>query len=315
MRKNAAHLFRFSLLTLLSAGCLLSAETLKGKVIFVADGDTVTIKTASGGKEKIRLQGIDAPERDQSYGQESGKLLEKLVMNKTVTVKSKEHDEYNRLLGTVYQNGKNINLEMVKQGAAWHYKHYAPQYTELATAEEKARKARLGLWQEPNPTAPWNYRRAVKNGYKHAEQPAAAPTPDDGALYGECIRVADGDTLTLRTADGQQEKVQLFGIDAPEMEQDYGDRAKAELETRVLGKQLRVTYPGRDDFGRINGKVYVGEQYINLILVQEGHAWHSDKYGPNEEDLRAAQQEARAAHKGLWADGTPREPWRFRNGY
>lgn len=319
--RNDGTLFRFCLSTLLSAGCLLSAETLKGKVVFVADGDTVTIKTADGSKEKIRLQGIDAPERDQSYGTESGKVLEKMVKGKTVTVKSEERDDYDRVLGTVYLNGKNINLELVKKGAAWHYKHYAPDNDALAKAEAAARKARAGLWKEEDPTAPWDFRHGTKTP---AVSAATEPTPQedtaatdegDGVLRGECIRVADGDTLTIRMADGRQEKVQLFGIDAPETEQEHGPEAKAALESLVLGKQLRVTYPGREDLGRINGKVYVDGQYVNLLLVQQGHAWHSDKYGPNEEDLRAAQKEARAARKGLWAAEFPREPWRFRNGY
>lgn len=300
--------------TLLSAGCLLSAETLKGKVIFVADGDTVTIQTADGNKEKIRLQGIDAPERDQSYGAEAGKVLAKLVKGKTVTVKSEERDDYDRMLGTVYLNGKNINLELVKQGAAWHYRHYAPNDAALAKAELAARKAHAGLWKEAKPTPPWDFRHDAKPLPAPESPPQTAEPPaGGGTLSGRCTRVTDGDTLALRLPNGKTEKIQLFGIDAPEPGQEYGGRATAALEAMVLNKELRVEGAVRDEFGRLNGKVYAGGQYINLILVQEGHAWHSDKYGPNEEDLRTAQKEARAARRGLWANAAAEPPWRFRN--
>lgn len=305
----------FLLTAMLAAGAVQPPQkTLKGKVVFVADGDTLTMQAANGTKEKVRLQGIDAPERDQNYGSDSGKTLEKLVKGKNITVKQEGIDDYGRVLGTVYLNGKNINLEMVKRGGAWHYKHYAPDNEALAQAEQSARKAQLGLWQEENPTAPWDFRHGTKAA---SAEPTgdSAESAENGVLSGTCIRVADGDTLTVLPEDGKPEKVQLFGIDAPEREQEHGDEAKAALEALVLNKSIRVTYTGREDLGRINGKVYADGQYINLTLVQDGHAWHSEKYGPREDDLRAAQQEARAAGKGLWAAPAPQEPWRFRNNY
>lgn len=298
-------------LLLFGCGLPLSAETLKGEVVAVADGDTLTIQTKTGQREKVRLYGIDAPERDQAYGEESFRLLHLLLFHKKVTIQTEDRDDYNRVLGVVFHKGTNINIEMVKRGAAWHYKHYAPDSTELAEAETAARKAKLGLWKTGNPTAPWDFRHGVKT------QPVTEPVhvAESGVLQGICSRVTDGDTLTVRLSDGREEKVQLFGIDAPERDQEHGNKATAALSSLVLNKKIRVTYPGREDLGRINGKVYVDDQYVNLILVKEGHAWHSDKYGPNEDDLRAAQQEARSAGKGLWADSHPLEPWRFRNGH
>lgn len=304
-------------LLLLGCGLPLGAKTLKGEVVSVADGDTLTVLGKKGTCEKVRLQGIDAPERDQAFGTESGEMLSKLVKGKTVTVRYEEKDDYGRVLGTIYHKDKNINLEMVKRGGAWHYKHYAPDNEELAKAEAKARKAKLGLWENEDPAAPWDFRHSTKSDQR---VPMPAPKPvvveeTNGTMEGTCTRVTDGDTLTISLAPHQRETVQLFGIDAPERDQEYGSKATAALAALVLNKKIRVTYPGREDFGRINGKVYVNGEYVNLIMVTEGHAWHSDKYGPNEDDLRAAQQEAREAGKGLWADSHPLEPWRFRNGH
>lgn len=303
--------FRLPLAALLSLGCALplGAETLKGKVVFVADGDTLTMQVGKNKREKVRLQGIDAPEHDQAYGAESGKLLAQLVKDKVVTVRFDKRDDYGRILGYVSLDKQDINLEMVKRGAAWHYTFFAPDDEHLAQAEKAARKAHAGLWKASNPIAPWDFRRAAKQAH----------VPTDGGnkpffLQGVCTRVADGDTLVLRTASGESETIQLFGIDAPERGQQHGAEAKAALEALVLNKTITVTASGRDDFGRVNGKVYLNGEYINLALVKDGHAWHSDKYGPNEGDLRAAQKKAQSAHHGLWADAHPQEPWRFRNG-
>lgn len=306
-----ARSFRLILTALLSLGCAmpLHAETLKGKVVFVADGDTLTMQVGKNKREKVRLLGIDAPEHDQAYGAESGKLLAQLVKDKVVTVRFDKRDDYGRILGMVSLNDLDINLEMVKRGAAWHYAFFFPDAKHLAQAEKAARKAHAGLWKASNPIAPWDFRRAAKQAH----------VPKDGGnkpffLQGVCTRVADGDTLTLRTKSGETETIQLFGIDAPERGQQHGDEAKAALEALVLNKTITVTASGRDDFGRVNGKVYLNGEYINLALVKEGHAWHSDKYGPNETDLRAAQKKAQSSRKGLWADAHPQEPWNFRNG-
>lgn len=302
--------FRLALVALLSLGGAmpLCAETLKGKVVFVADGDTLTMQVGKNKREKVRLLGIDAPEHDQAYGAESGKLLAQLVKDKVVTVRFDMRDDYGRILGMVSLDNLDINLEMVKRGAAWHYAFFFPDAKHLAQAEKAARKAHAGLWKASNPIAPWDFRRAAKQAH----------VPTDGGdktfyLQGVCTRVADGDTLTLRTQSGESETIQLFGIDAPERGQQHGAEAKAALEALVLNKTITVTASGRDDFGRVNGKVYLNGEYINLALVKDGHAWHSDKYGPNEGDLRAAQKKAQSSRKGLWEEEHPQEPWRFRN--
>ena len=128
-----------------------------GKVIRVADGDTITILDPSNTQLKIRLNKIDAPEKSQAFGQRSKQHLSDIVFGKSVTVTWEATDRYGRILGTVWVDGRDINLQMVRDGFAWHYKRYdsSPAY---AKAEADARAARRGLWSAPNPTPPEQFR-------------------------------------------------------------------------------------------------------------------------------------------------------------
>lgn len=161
---------------LLVALCLacplgLGAETLSGRVVAVADGDTVTVQDASLQSHKIRLAGIDAPERTQAYGQVSRRSLRDLLLGREVRVDYDKADRYERLVGKIELQGRDVNLEQVRRGLAWHYKKYAqeqsPQDRELYdAAEAQARAERVGLWRHPQAQPPWDYR-------KHSR----APTP------------------------------------------------------------------------------------------------------------------------------------------
>ncbi len=101
------------------------AETLSGKVIAIADGDTLTILTEDKERIRVRLQFIDAPEHDQDFGQRARQRLSELVFDKVVTVEATGKDQYGRQLGKVVYRGSDINLEMIKSGLAWHYKYFA----------------------------------------------------------------------------------------------------------------------------------------------------------------------------------------------
>ncbi len=140
-----------------------SADTLTGKVVKVADGDTITVLD-NNTQHKIRLQGIDAPERKQPFGNASRKHLASLVAGKTVTVKWAKRDRYSRIVGFVLVDGHDVNLAQVKAGMAWFYRYYQRELSSedrrrYATAENQARTDRLGLWQDKNPMPPWEWRR------------------------------------------------------------------------------------------------------------------------------------------------------------
>lgn len=153
-------------LILLSA--TVAADTFQGRVVSIADGDTVTVLDASQTQHKIRLMGIDAPEKKQPFGQHSKQHLSDLVFNKQVSVEYSKQDRYGRTVGKVLVNGVDANLEQVKAGMAWHYKAYqreqsAGDRVAYARAEEQAREGRLGLWFDSDPTAPWDWRREQKD--------------------------------------------------------------------------------------------------------------------------------------------------------
>lgn len=135
-----------------------SAEMI-GKVVSVADGDTITIiENLDNGRFKIRLYGIDAPEKKQDFGQKAKQYLSSLIFNKEVKIKFTEIDRYGRIIGKVYLNDIEINIEMLKAGMAWHYSRY-DQTSAYITAEKQARKNGIGLWSMKNPIPPWNFRR------------------------------------------------------------------------------------------------------------------------------------------------------------
>jgi len=139
-------------------------QTLSGLVVRIADGDTITVLDSSNTQHRIRLQGIDAPESHQDFGTQSKKNLSGMIFGKQVTVIYEKTDQYGRLVGKVLLDGRDINLEQIRSGMAWHYKEYEREQTEedrelYAGAEHEARSARRGLWIDPNPIEPAEFRR------------------------------------------------------------------------------------------------------------------------------------------------------------
>ena len=148
-------------------------QTLSGRVVRIADGDTITVLDASNTQHRIRLQGIDAPESKQDFGAQSKKKLSGLIFGKDVEVVYEKTDQYGRLVGKILLDGRDINLEQVRSGMAWHYKEYEREQStadrELyARAEDEARSARRGLWVDTNPVEPSEFRRAERQERKNA---------------------------------------------------------------------------------------------------------------------------------------------------
>jgi len=139
----------------------------EGVIINVVDGDTVHLLNDNEEKLKIRLQHIDAPELDQSYGKKSKFVLQQLILNKKVTVIGDKKDKYKRLLGVISYDEMDINLEMIKAGAAWHFKKYAKfdqaqeQYQIYDENEHQAKLKKIGLWKE-KAISPWLWRKNKK---------------------------------------------------------------------------------------------------------------------------------------------------------
>jgi endonuclease YncB( thermonuclease family) len=140
--------------------CLWILPIINGTIIRVIDGDAYIFQTVNG-SFKVRIFGTDAPERDQPYSKESADFL-KQYLNKDAVTKINGTDRYRRRLGTLFIDGQDINLLSFKNGCAWHFKRYSSDI-QYASAEEYARKNKLGLWGLPNPIPPWNWKKKLLN--------------------------------------------------------------------------------------------------------------------------------------------------------
>ncbi|MDI3321225.1 thermonuclease family protein [Pinibacter soli] len=139
-----------------------SAQTLKGKVVKVSDGDTITILDSLHLQIKIRLYGIDCPEKKQDYGTVAKKFTADKCFSKLIIVESKGKDKYGRTLGIVILPDRSqLNLLLLESGLAWHYKAF-DKSKRYADAEVKAKKQKQGLWAVKHPVAPWEFRKEKK---------------------------------------------------------------------------------------------------------------------------------------------------------
>lgn len=134
----------------------------------------------------------------------------------------------------------------------------------------------------------------------------------DTRLTGMAVRVLDGDTAEILTADKQRIRVRLANIDAPEKSQAFGQRSKENLTDLIAGKQVDVLDQGGDQYGRRIGRIYVGNTEANVEQVRAGMAWVYTRYN-HDPALPVIQAQARQNRKGLWADPNPVQPWNFRH--
>lgn len=147
---------------LLACSTVYGAEAVHARVVKVFDGDTLAIVDGANREYKVRLSGIDAPERGQRYGGVARKSLAELTRSRMVLVEYYKVDQYGRLVGRVSVDGRDVNLEQVRRGLAWHVardpQEHSPEY---ARHEGEARSAKRGMWKE-NPLPPWKFREANK---------------------------------------------------------------------------------------------------------------------------------------------------------
>ena len=139
------------------------ADTIEGRVVGVSDGDTLTLLDASKTQIKIRLAAIDAPEKAMPFGQRSKEKLSDICFGKQASVNVVDADRYGRTVGEINCEGVNANEEMIKSGLAWVYRKYAKGYSHFYAFEDEAKAAKRGLWVDPNPVAPWDWRKAKRS--------------------------------------------------------------------------------------------------------------------------------------------------------
>jgi endonuclease YncB( thermonuclease family) len=153
-----------------------AASVLEGTVVKIADGDTITVLDSNKEQHRIRIAGIDAPEKKQAFGNASGKRLGELVARKEVRVEFNKHDRYGRIIGKVWVKPPDcptcgmtldVGLAQITTGMAWWYRKYANEQSpedqgRYEFAEQEAKAKKVGLWQDKNPQSPWEFRRTSR---------------------------------------------------------------------------------------------------------------------------------------------------------
>lgn len=169
--------FRHLLAALLLATSLsVPAATFTGPVIGISDGGTITVLDADLQQRKIRLAGIDAPENKQPFGMVSRQRLADRIFGREVIADCPRRDKYRRELCTIFLNGEDQNLAQIQAGMAWWYRHYAheqepAQARRYERAEREALAAAQGLWRDPDPVPPWEWRHTRKGTRVGADTP------------------------------------------------------------------------------------------------------------------------------------------------
>jgi len=156
------HLVAGATVAFIVMGLSLSASwAWRGKVVGVADGDTITV-LHNGRGERIRLYGIDCPEKRQDFGRKAKQFTSSTVFGKIVEVEPMARGRYGRTVGILYPGGSGISLNemLIRSGYAWVYVRYcrSPICREWAKRQDEARRTRVGLWSMPNPIPPWSFR-------------------------------------------------------------------------------------------------------------------------------------------------------------
>jgi micrococcal nuclease len=172
-RMNAIRSLLISLV-LFASSAISAGPLTPGLVIAISDGDTITLLTEDKQQLKIRLAGIDTPEKKQAFGTKARDHLASRIFKHDVEVDLRKKDQYGRYLGVIYINGTDINQSMIQDGYAWFYKHYAKEQPKeeaqrYAKAEVDARSKQRGLWSDPNPVPPWEFRKEAKDQARAAK--------------------------------------------------------------------------------------------------------------------------------------------------
>lgn len=205
------------------------SATAGDRVVAIKDGDTIVL-LRNGEQVTVRLYGVDTPEKTQDFGQKAKQFTSDLVFNKYVRLIPKNKDRYGRTVGTIIlADGRSLNEELVRNGFAWHYKAYSTDKN-LANLEADARRYKRGLWQSPDPTPPWDYRKDKRTGGSNTAKAttANAPVPAGAAkrtVYlcsstGSKVYHYDKNCYTLRRC-----KQDVVAVTEAEAIRQYGRRA------------------------------------------------------------------------------------------
>jgi endonuclease YncB( thermonuclease family) len=228
---------------------------IQGKVVDLGWGDSLTVLDAQSKRHRVRLLGIDAPEKEQSFGPAARQKLSVLVFGKAVTVKYQKIDRNGRPLGKVLSGATDVNLEMLKAGLAWYYANDRdlpesdrPLY---ANAEQEARRAARGLWQDETQQPPWEFRAFRKQAAPTTTAASLEPplTPDD-VVVPEKTGVPEKENKNQEPATTEQAEASN-GFPKPPKESITGDNSTKTYFKASCPEVEKVAAQNRVSFGSI----------------------------------------------------------------
>ncbi len=316
MKTNIIFTLLFFAITMLFP-MFVNADILKGKVVGVVDGDTLTLLTESKAQKQIRLKGIDAPEKKQTFGANAGDYLAKLLVNKEISVEYRALNAKREILGKVIFNGKDIGLQMIENGFAWFCEEHKSELSEeeislYSLAQSKAKSNAVGLWINPSSISPWEFREQAEKNSAVQISDSISPTKN---LTGKVSEILDGSRILFVENNQSKTEICISNLETPENGQPYADVARQHLKDLILEKNVTINLKGivEEDVCLI-GDVYLNNININLQMVRDGVAWVNRYYSYPEgySTFESVEKAARIEKRGIWQDESPVPPWIYR---
>lgn len=270
----------------------------KGKVIVVFDGDTIAwIDEQSNDTLRVRLHGVDAPEKAQPFGKEAKTFISDICLGKTVFFDSIDTDIFGRRLGKIITSeGLELNQELLKNGLAWHFKRYSKRNKDsalYANLEKEAKEQKKGLWTQANPVPPWKYRSEIKH------------------IKGKVVGIKDGDSIEI-LVDDEVIIVDFKGVDCPEYKQPFGKEAAQFTRNLCIGKEVTLESAYENKYKKYLADVILPDsKNISHEILKAGLGWHRTTLS-KKLDLYILEQQARKEKIGLWVQENPEPPWEYR---
>lgn len=257
--------FGIAISTIAAGAAFAEVEYLNGDVTSVSDGDTMVV-LVDGEKFKVRLYGVDAPEKNQQSGPEAATFTSDLVKGKAVTVMVHDRDRYGRVVGEVFIEGRSVNRLLAQQGWAWWYETYADEDRDLQRLVSKAKTDRKGLWTESSPIPPWDFRRMGQSTPAFAAMSAL----DKEAL--DLMAVPGAESRRTRNSDAAGLRAEIARTHRPNRVLSYGEaREEVFLSLDNNGGKVELFYSG--SLLDVNG------QMPNHQVANIEHIWPQSRFG------------------------------------
>jgi endonuclease YncB( thermonuclease family) len=282
------------------------------------DGDTVTVLDRGNRQTMLRLVGIDAPEKEQLFGDVARQRLSALLDNKNIIVVSLKVDSENRqIVGKVLLDNKDVALEILRTGNAWYFKEHEnvmnrDDIVSYNSAESEARRMNGGLWQNESPEPPWKFRERVLRESLN-QIPYSSSTIK--GVKGKVTEILSGISFAMMRSDYSRTVICVSNLEVPEPGQPMSDIAQNHLRELLLNQIVLINIKGfTEDDSCLLADVYLNATNINLQMVRDGVAWsNKDYYYPEGYYIYAqAENAARNEKRGIWQNVSPMPPWIYR---